>query len=48
MTEASKLIKVINEIAPRMNNNTQDSVDREVADLIYARKELFLMAHSHF
>ena len=42
----SKLMKVVNEIAPgkeiRINNNIQEWFNREIAELIYARKKLFL------
>ena len=42
----NKLMKVVNEIAPskevRIKNNMQEWFDREIAELIYARKKLFL------
>ena len=42
----NKLMKVINEIAPRkevrIKNNNQDWFNREVADLIYVWEKLFL------
>ena len=42
----NKLMKVINDTAPRMEiriqNNTQEWFDREIAKLIYAREKLFL------
>ena len=42
----NKLMKVVNEIAPskeiRIKNNTQEWFNREIAELIHARKKLFL------
>ena len=42
----NKLMKVVNEIPPskeiRIKNNTQEWFDREIAELIHARKKLFL------
>ena len=42
----NKLIKVVNEIAPsketRIKYITQELLDREIAELIHARKKLFL------
>ena len=41
-----KLMKVANEIAPnkeiRVKNNTQQWLDKEIAELIHAREKLFL------
>ena len=42
----NKLMKVVNEVAAskgiRLKNNTQKWFDREIPELIYARKKLFL------
>ena len=42
----NKLMKVVNEIAPIkeiwIKNNTQEWFDREISELIHARKKLFL------